>query len=77
MQEEASSLYPDEMESIHGDPILFKVSKKFQNGVEDFTGYDVLDVCYDSALVGMFISQYLTTKGDKVSALLLKLFSVT
>lgn len=64
---EASSLYPDEMESMYGDPILFKVSKKFSDGLEDSTAYDVVDVCYDSALVGMFISQYLTTKSLKKS----------
>lgn len=62
---EALSLYPDEMESMVGDPILFKVSKKFHDGLEDATAYEVLDVCYDPSLVGMFISQYLITKSTK------------
>jgi len=32
------------MESMYGDPIMFKVSKKFSDGLEDFSAYDVLDV---------------------------------
>lgn len=59
-----------------GDPILFKVSKKFHDGLEDATAYEVLDVCYDPSLVGMFISQYLTTKSTKVSVLFSFLFIV-
>jgi hypothetical protein len=67
VQSGASSLYPDDMESMYGESLLFKVGKKLPDVSDEAMIYEVLGLCYDPSLVGMFISKYLTTRVDKVS----------
>jgi len=43
---------------MFGDPMIFKVERKANVEKSNVRSYEVVDVCYDPCLVGMFIQRF-------------------
>ncbi|PNX81395.1 hypothetical protein L195_g037413 [Trifolium pratense] len=57
---EACSLFPDEMEIIYGEPILFKVEKSVVEAKGDSNCFKVLSICNEISLLDLFFDKYFT-----------------
>ncbi|PNY00609.1 hypothetical protein L195_g023893 [Trifolium pratense] len=60
---ESSSVYPDEMDDMYGDSILFKVRKKSVNGRYVSSSYEVVDMLSDPLVLDKFRQYYMPTYG--------------
>jgi hypothetical protein len=67
MQEEGSSLYPNEIDELFGDPLLFKVNKKFSGGEGSAMVYEVLEMFDDPSLINVYVNPFHSVYGPLVS----------
>jgi len=58
IQSEAASIYPDEVDELFDDHLIFKVSKESSTFDQEAVAYKVLDVCADPFLVSYFCNDY-------------------
>jgi hypothetical protein len=66
-QEEGSSLYPNEIYDLFGDPLLFKVNKKFSGGEGSAMVYEVLEMFDDPSLINVYVNPFHCVYGPLVS----------
>ncbi|WJX57279.1 hypothetical protein P8452_42856 [Trifolium repens] len=62
-QAETSSVYPHEMDTIYGDAILFKVTKKDAESFNVDPSYEVVDMLADPLILDKFFEHYMPGYG--------------
>ncbi|GAU50768.1 hypothetical protein TSUD_410650 [Trifolium subterraneum] len=64
---ESSSLFPDEMDTMYGNVVLYRIEKNSDSDNENLSEFKVLSICQEIAIVNMFIDKYLPTCDNAIS----------
>lgn len=68
MYDDDSSLYPNEIDDLFGDLIIFKVNKKWKDDVESIMVHGVLGVMIDHSLINIYVNPSHSAYGCLVSS---------